>query len=201
MLTNTQERTHKLIEAFEPKSAYDVKRLAKAIELFEADLNRATNDSGLYGKVAELFSHDSKSTTVRVQAQNRVDTRIIVDEKRKATEYKTNGGRIGKLYEMSTRARKSTYIVYELDYIAPAGKPRKDGSRKPAEYRRACKVMTVAQFIELVESVKATKVIGHNDSDREIAVQGDSKKLYKALIEGDYNDYIVGFHYISEDFE
>lgn len=200
-LTSVQLRTLNAIEHFKASSKYDEKRFNEAVRLFNADIERATNDSGLYGKVKELFSHDSKSTITRVQAQNKNDNYIIVDEVRKPCEVKTNGGRVGKLYSMNTKAKASNYIVYELDYITPQGKPKKDGTRKPAEHRQACKVMTVKQFIELLEETKATKVIGHNASDTEIAVQCDSKKLYKALINGNYNDYVRGFHYISEDFE
>lgn len=200
-LTPVQTRTLKAIEAFKASSKYDERRHNEAVRLFKADIERATNDSGLYGKVKELFSHDSKSTITRVQAQNRTDNYIIVDEVRKPCEVKTNGGRVGKLYLMSAKAKASNYIVYELDYTTPQGKPRKDGTCKPAEHRQACKVMTVKQFIELLEETKATKVIGHNASDTEIAVQSDSKKLYKALTSGEYLDYIRGFHYISEDFE
>ena len=199
--TTTQLRTAKLINSFRTSSKYDVKRYNKAVELLKSDIERETKDSGLYGKVFELFSHDEKSTIVRVQAQNRNDNYIFINDIRKPCEVKTNGGRIGNLYAMSARTRKATYIVYNLDFVVKAGKPRKDGTCKPAEYRKASKVMTVAQFIELVESTNAIKVIGHNESDREIAVQADSKKLYKALVSGEYLDYTRGFHYIREDFE
>lgn len=199
--TNVQIKTAKAIASFKASSKYDEKRYNEAVRLFKADIERATNDSGLYGKVKELFSHDSKSTITRVQAQNRTDNYIIVDEIRKPCEVKTNGGRVGKLYSMSAKAKSSNYIVYELDYTTPQGKPRKDGTCKPAEHRQACKVMTVKQFIELLEETKATKVIGHNESDKEVAIQCDSKKLYKALVNGNYNDYVRGFHYIREDFE
>lgn len=199
--TTTELRTAKLINSFRTSSKYDVKRYNKAVELLKADIERETKDSGLYGKVFELFAHDEKSTIVRVQAQNRNDNYIFVDDVRKPCEVKTNGGRIGNLYAMSARTRKATYIVYNLDFVVKAGKPRKDGTCKPAEYRKASKVMTVAQFIELIESTNAFKVIGHNESDKEIAVQADSKKLYKALVSGEYLDYTRGFHYIREDFE
>ena len=200
-MTRTQERTLKAINNYKARSNRDNKRLEKAIELFNNDLERHNSDSGLYGKVIELFSHDSNSTIIRVQAQNRNDNYIIVNGKRKACEVKTNGGRIGNLYNMSMRTRKTNYIIYHLNYDTPIGKPRKDGTRKPSEHREACKVMTVQQFIELVENCKATKIIGHNETDREVAVQGDSKKLYEALTSGKYLDYLRGFEYIAEDFE
>lgn len=199
--TTTELRTANLIKNFKRSSKFDTKRYNKAVEMLIADVNRENKDSGLYGKVFELFSHDEKSTIVRVQAQNRNDNYIFVDDIRKPCEVKTNGGRIGNLYAMSAKAQNANYIVYNLDFFVKAGKPRKDGTCKPAEYRKACKVMTVAQFIELVESVNAIKVIGHNDSDREVAVQADSKKLYKALVSGNYLDYTRGFHYLREDFE
>ena len=145
------------------------------------------------------MSHDEKSTIYRVQAQNRTDAYIIVDGKRKPLEVKTNGGRIENLYRL--KAKDNRYISYTLDIVIKAGKPRKDGTCKPAEHRYVNALMTVAQFIELVESVGATKVIGHNTSDREIAVQSDSKKLYKALVNGNYLEYFRDWEYFKEDFE
>ena len=60
--------------------------------------------------------------------------------------------------------------------------------------------MTIAQFIDLVESVNATKIIGHNESDKEVAIQSDSKKLYKALVNGNYVEYFRDWEYFTEDF-
>lgn len=197
--TMVQIRTLVLIHSYKPQSTLDSKRLDKATDMFFADVVNAdtgmNTDSGLYGKVAELLAHDSKSTITRVQAQGRNDNYIIVNGKRKPCEVKTNGGRIGNLYAMSERSQESRYIAYKLDFIVKAGKPRKDGSRKPAEHRKAYKVMTVKAFLQLLEETGATKVIGHSDSDREIAVQSDSKKLYKALMTGGYADYKRGAEY------
>jgi hypothetical protein len=193
-----------LVNKFEPKTSYDEKRKIKAIELITINYNRAKAgepiDCGLYGKVKELTSHDSKSTIVRVQAQSKNDSYIIIDGKRKPLEVKTNGGRIASLYKLSAKAREARYIAYTLDFTVKAGKPRKDGTCKPEEHRYVNALMTVAQFIEIVEATKATKVIGHNDSDREIAVQSDSKKLYKALIDGNFMEYHREWEYFSEDF-
>lgn len=191
--TNVQIRTLNLLKSYKASTKYDVKRYNKAIELMKLDLERAKNgeptDDGLYGKVAELLAHDEHSTIVRVQAQSCNDNYIIVDGKRKPCEVKTNGGRVGSLYSMSTRAQESNYIAYNLDFIVKAGKPRKDGTCKPAEHRKVYKVMTVKAFLEILEETNATKVIGHTDSDREIAVQSDSKKLYRALLESGFPDY------------
>ena len=194
-----QTRTLMLINEYEPTSAYDRKRLDKAIDLWYADIIRNDTgenaDDGLYGKVAELLAHDDKSTITRVQAQNRNDNYIIVNGKRKPCEVKTNGGRVGTLFTMSERSQESHFIAYKLDFIVKAGKPRKDGTCKPAEHRKAYKVMTVKAFVQLLEETGATKVIGHTESDREIAVQSDSKKLYKALLSGGYADYERGGTY------
>lgn len=199
MMTNTQKRTAVLIEEFDIFTAYDKKRKALAEMLLSKDLERLANgeptDDGLYGKVFELFSHDSDSTITRVQAQNRTDVYIFVDGKRKQCEAKTNGGRIGSLYKMSDTAKAKNYIVYNLDFFVKAGKPRKDGTCKPAEHRKACKVMTVKAFLQILEETGATKVIRHTDSDKEVAVQSDSKKLYKALITGGFVDYEPGAYF------
>jgi len=193
-----------LVQAFEVKSSYDAKRKAKALDLIQVNFNKAKAnepiDCGLYGKVKELTSHDSKSTITRVQAQSRNDSYILVDGKRKPLEVKTNGGRISSLYRLNAKARANRYIVYTLDFTVKAGKPRKDGSRKPEEHRYFSGVFTIAKFIEILEATKATKIIGHNDSDREIAIQSDSKKLYKALVASEAIEYNPNWEYFSEDF-
>ncbi len=194
-----------VIDNFEAVNGKDNKRVTLAKTLVNKNVVRYNNgeavDSGLYGKVTELLSHDEKSTIYRVQAQGKNDAYIIVDGKRRPLEVKTNGGRIESLYKLSTKARESRYISYTLDVTIKAGKPRKDGTCKPAEHRYINALMTIAQFIELVESVNATKVIGHNDSDREVAIQSDSKKLYKALVNGEYMEYYRDWEYFTEDFK
>ena len=191
------------VDNFTIANGKDEKRATLAKALITKNVNRYNNgepiDSGLYGKVVELLSHDEKSTIYRVQAQNRTDAYIIIDGKRKPLEVKTNGGRIENLYRL--KAKDSRYISYTLDVVIKAGKPRKDGTCKPAEHRYVNALMTVAQFIELVESVGATKVIGHSASDREVAIQSDSKKLYKALVNGNYLEYFRDWEYFKEDFE
>lgn len=193
-----------LINAFEVNTSYDAKRKAKAVDLITLNYNRVSSgqalDSGLYGKVKELLSHDSKSTITRVQAQSRNDAYIIVDGKRKPLEVKTNGGRVASLYKLNAKARVNRYIFYTLDFTVKAGKPKKDGSRKPEEHRYFSGVMTIAKFIEILDETKATKVIGHNDSDKELAIQSDSKKLYKALLASEAIEYNPNWEYFSEDF-
>lgn len=198
------ERTITLIQHFETKTSYDVKRKVKALNIVQTNLDKAKNglpiDCGMYGKVKELTSHDSKSTITRVQAQSRNDSYIIIDGKRKPLEVKTNGGRISNLYRLNAKARANRYIVYTLDFTVKAGKPRKDGTCKPEEHRYFSGVFTIARFIEILEATKATKIIGHNESDREIAIQSDSKKLYKALIASGAIEYNPNWEYFSEDF-
>lgn len=198
------ERTIALIQHFEVKTSYDAKRKAKALDIVQSNFDKAKNglpiDCGMYGKVKELTSHDSKSTITRVQAQSRNDSYILVDGKRKPLEVKTNGGRIASLYKLNAKARANRYIVYTLDLTVKAGKPRKDGTCKPAEHRYFSGVMTIAKFIEILDETRATKVIGHNDSDKELAIQSDSKKLYKALLASDAIEYNPNWEYFSEDF-
>lgn len=199
------ERTIALIQHFEVKTSYDEKRKRKALDIVQTNLNKAKNglpiDCGMYGKVKELLSHDSKSTITRVQAQGKNDAYIIIDGKRKPLEVKTNGGRISSLYKLNAKARTNRYIFYTLDFTVKAGKPKKDGTCKPAEHRYFSGVMTIAKFIDILDSTNATKVIGHNESDKEIAIQSDSKKLYKALIASNAIEYNPNWEYFSEDFE
>lgn len=190
-LTNPQRQALDAIDNYAPHTSSDCRRLITACKLVHFDLDRLARgeacDSGIAGKVKECLKRDSRSRINRVQAQGKNDAYISIEGRRYPLEVKTNGGRIQALY--NTKAPETHFIVYELDYTVKAGKPRKDGTCKPAEHRQACKVMTVKAFLELIEETGASKVIGHNASDREIAVQADSKKLYQALITGGYKDY------------
>lgn len=194
-----------MVNNFEVKTSYDEKRKQKAVEILQVNISRVKNnepvDCGLYGKIKELLSHNTRSTITRVRAQGKADSFITVDGKRRPLEVKTNGGRVESLFTMSDRAKKTNYIRYTLDFTVKAGKPKKDGTCKPAEHRYFDGVMTVDKFIAILEETKAYKVIGHNESDRERAVQSDSKKLYKALLESDAVEYVADFNYTAEDFE
>jgi len=193
-----------IVNTFEPKTKLDEKRKAKAIELLQLNVARVKAnepiDSGIYGKIKELLSHNAKSTIIRVRAQGKSDSFINVDGKRKPLEVKTNGGRVESLFTMNEKAKATNYIRYTLDFIVKAGKPRKDGTCKPEEHRYFDGVMTVKTFIEILESTKAYKVIGHNESDKERAIQSDSKKLYKALLASGAVDYVADFNYTIADF-
>lgn len=193
-----------IVNAFEPKTKFDKKRKAKAIELLQTNIERAKRnepiDSGLYGKVKELLSHNEHSTIIRVRPQGKSDSFINVDGKRKPLEVKTNGGRVESLFTMNERAKATNYIRYTLDFTVKAGKPRKNGTCKPKEHRYFDGVMTVKTFIEILESTKAYKVIGHNESDKERAVQSDSKKLYKALLKSGAVEYVADYNYTIADF-
>ena len=194
-----------MVNNFEVQTSYDEKRKNEALNILTVNIERVKNnepiDSGLYGKIKELLSHNKRSTITRVRAQGRADSFINVDGKRKPLEVKTNGGRVESLFTMSDRAKTTNYIRYTLDFTVKAGKPRKDGTCKPAEHRYFDGVMTVAKFVAILEETKAYKVIGHNESDRERAVQCDSKKLYKALLKSDAVEYVADFNYTAEDFE
>lgn len=198
------KKSIELVNAFEVKTSYDEKRKTKAVELLQLNIERVKAnepiDSGLYGKVKELLSHNTRSTITRVRAQGKADSFISVDGKRKPLEVKTNGGRVENLFTMSERAKATNYIRYTLDFTVKAGKPRKDGTCKPEEHRYFDGVMTVKTFVEILETTKAYKIIGHNESDKERAVQSDSKKLYKALLESGAVDYVADFNYTIADF-
>ena len=198
--TNPQAQALDEIIAYDPETTGDCKRLSNACCIVIHDLHRLESglpcDSGLAGKVKELLRRDSKSRINRVQAQGRNDAYIVIEGRRYPLEVKTNGGRIQALY--SIKNPDTRFIMYELDYTIKAGKPRKDGTCKPAERRQACKVMTVRAFLEMIEDTKAWKVIGHNAGDREVAVQPDSKKLWKAL--QNFTDYDREKTYTWADF-
>lgn len=156
-------------------------------------------DSGRWGKAFEVLNVSDTSRKVTVAAQGKIDGYFYLDGRRKAVEYKTNGGRIGSLYNL--RKPESAYIIYSMDFETRQTY-RKDGTPRPTKhYQVAPVILKVSDFLAILEHCNATKVIGHaGKGDDEIAIQGDSAKLAKCLA-----DYPITFdpnyHYTSEDFE
>lgn len=199
-MNNVQRRAIRMLNNFKADSKHDTKRAEKAKFLIDIDLMRAEaglpTDSGLAGKVAEILGHDSDSTITRVQKQGATDLYVIIDGKRTKCEYKTNGGRIESLYRV--RKPEASYIVYELDFT-PAPRKLKDGTIVYSERRYAKKLMTVADFLSIIEDTKAVKVASHKGQcDAERAVQCSSKKLYNALMSGNFTDYDRNKTYLSD---
>lgn len=198
--SSTQIRAYRMIKAFKADTTNDKKRLEKASDLLFADITNTDlgfkADSGLAGKVAEILGHDSDSTITRVQKQGATDLYVIIDGKRTKCEYKTNGGRIESLYKV--RKPETSYVVYELDFT-PAPRKLKDGTIVYSERRYAKKLMTVADFLDILEDTKAVKIASHKGQcDAERAVQCSSKKLYNALINGNFTDYDRNKTYLSD---
>ena len=60
--------------------------------------------------------------------------------------------------------------------------------------------MTVCEFLSIIEECGAVKVAKHNNkTDAERAIQCSSKKLYNALINGNYVDYKRDKTYSSDE--
>ena len=88
---------------------------------------------------------------------------------------------------MPITERKARYIVYTICRVKPAGTHvKKDGTTAPAEeWYLPPIIMTIADFLDIVEEYKAVSVIGHNnyiEDDHEPNVRGDKAKFYKALL-------------------
>lgn len=156
-------------------------------------------DDGRWGKAFEILNVGSTSRKVDVAKQGKVDGYFNLNGKRHAVEYKTNGGRIGSLYKLAKP--EASFIVYSMDFETRTTY-RKDGTARPTKhYVLAPVVMKVSDFLKVLEHTKAYKTIGHREkNDYEVAVQGDSVKLYKVL-----SEYPITFHpdtmYLTEDFE
>lgn len=150
-------------------------------------------------KAFEILNVSDTARKEDLAPQGKTDGYFYLDGKRKAVEYKTNGGRIGSLYRLSKP--ENAYIVYSMDFETRQTF-RKDGTPRPTKhYVVAPIILKVSDFLAILDHCNATKVIGHADKDdSEIAVQGDSAKLAKCLA-----DYPITFdpnyHYTSEDFE
>lgn len=156
-------------------------------------------DSGRWGKAFEMLNVSNTARKTYVAAQGKIDGYFYLNGERKAVEYKTNGGRIGSLYNL--RKPENAYIVYSMDFETRQTY-RKDGTPRPTKhYVVAPIILKVSDFLAILEHCNATKVIGHQGKgDEEIAIQGDSAKLAKCLA-----DYPIAYdpnaRYTTEDFE
>lgn len=169
-------------------------RLKKALEIIE----NAT-DCGRFGKVFEILSAPTTSRKKSVSAQGKADIYFHIDGKRVKAEVKTNGGRIENLYRV--RKPENAFIVYYLN-ITTRTYTNKDGSIGGGQERIIEPIiLTVRDFLKIVEDCNAVKTIGHKgQNDFERAIQADSKKLYNRLL-----DYPIPFerdtNYSTDDFE
>ena len=156
-------------------------------------------DDGRFGKALETLFVSKTSRKTACSAQGKIDAYFWLDGKRYPIEYKTNGGRIGHLYDY--RKPEKQYIMYALTYTVPERK-RKDGSIAGGELRVINPiVMTVKDFIEVIEKCHAYKFPEHSGKgDREKGIAVSSKKMYDVL-----KEYCIPFHpdthYETSDFE
>lgn len=193
--------------AKEKLNANEQKRLEECKKLIARELKRVRNgepkNCGLNGCLFEILSSSEKSTKKAVAKQGKADNYYYIDEKRKKAECKTNGGRLGNLYKKDGTP-KAGFIV--VGYCYKSRSKKKDpttGEIVPNEkwYIAPTTLWRVSDFLEMVERYNFTKIIGHTDkNDYEIALKGDSKKLYKVLCEYPIT-FEPEYHYFSEDFE
>lgn len=201
-LTRLQKMSMEVINDFEPITKWDERRKQIAIDRLNRDIERndiGNNDSGLYGKITEILSHDCYSSAKDVKARHLIDTRPIVDGKRANAEHKSNGGRIEHLYRI--KDKDNSYVIYLLDFVPPA-RTKKDGTVVLGVRRYAYKIIKVSTFLEMIERIGCIKIVEHKDlftSDKERAIQCSSKKLYLELVNGGYTDFDPNKTYSSKN--
>lgn len=173
-----------LLMNYKPESKSDFERADYCERLLDAVKREGYQDAGVMGKVLEVTSRPSTSRLIHVQPSSKADARMTIEGQTYRLEIKSNGGRLGDLERIEEKSK--VLIRYTLLIRTPQGKPKKDGTCKPAETRYADVLMRLDEFLELLndEKVKATKEIEHKNyltPDKEKAIQADSKKLYEAL--------------------
>ena len=158
-----------------------------------------TTDDGRLGKCFELLFVAENSHKSGVASQGKTDGYFTLNGKKYPVEYKINGGRIEALYRC--KKPENRYIVYTMDIITRTY-TNKDGSIGGGQHRIINPViLTVKDFLEIVDTLNATKVIGHKGkNDNERSLQSDSKKLYKALLEYPI-EFNPDYNYTTDDFE
>ena len=190
---------HELIEfemdrlaSLEKPTKWEQYRLATAKRIIANE-----RDDGRWGRLFELLFVGDTSHKTKVAKQGKIDGYFWLNGKRHKVEYKTNGGRIGAL--LGAVKPDTEYIIYIMDFTTRTY-TKKDGSTGGGKhYTSTACIFTVADFLKLVEHLNATKTLTKKGIS-ELAVQGDSAKLCKAL-----QDYPLEFNpdnrYTTNDFE
>lgn len=160
LLATLEERSH--------RSKAALQRYEVALQYVE----NAANDDGVIGRLFELVAMATLSQKAWVARQGRTDCYVRLAKPDGKVLYapaeaKTNGGRIGSLYERN----HPKFVVYGMavcNTAVPAGR-----LLEPV-------VMTTEQFLELLSEVGALK--STNGAHPEVAIQASSKALYEALL-------------------
>lgn len=202
--TFIQIATGNLIANYEVISEYDAVRLETAKEMLTRDIKRYAShlpvDSGLFGKVFELLMRKPSSKVTWVQGQNKSDYITHINGTTTHVEVKTNFGRVGEFYKSHNNASK--YIVYAMCCEKISSHVKKDGTQDVKRWYIEPIIMRMNDFIELLNSTKATKYIEHKNaikSDRELAIKQWYTPFYKALKEYDATPYNRLGNYKPED--
>lgn len=194
-LTATQRRAIEMVEEYSLQNSYDCDRGVEAIRLVVQDLVRCADggnaNSGLAGMVNEITNRPATSRVIGVAPRGKRDSYLKVWNEEhtefilRPCEHKTNGGRLGTI--LATKAVDTSFVAYKFDEIFEPSK------RFPEERRLyAHKVMTVREFIELIEDTNAIKggLMEHKGKgDAEPGLKQKFQPLYRALVEGNYRDY------------
>lgn len=145
-------------------------------------------DSGAFGKMRELEETRENSLKTKVSAASRPDNYFRLNGKAQAYEYKTNGGRVGKIVE-SLKRGKDGYIVYEMNLC--------NSTTKGKQRVVLPVIMTYSMFMELLESSGALRL---NSRDSEPCIQPSNKEFFVRL-----SDYPLAFdktqEYTDDDFD
>lgn len=163
MTARQKKEMYEKIMAMPNGTKYEKARKENALRHF----NNADNDSGAFGRIKEILSKSKHSRQINFAKQGRGDCFVYVDGKRYTAECKTNGGRIGHLYEKNA----PKYVVYSMD-VCNAG---------TSHLRRQISqiVIRTDKFLAILEECGAIK--NTNGKQPEPAIQVTSKALFIAL--------------------
>lgn len=146
---------------------------ARAEEMRRLFNNRITDTCGWFGRIVEVASHTTRSNKTRVARQGKNDTcvKLAINGKVRyiPAEVKTNGGRIGSLFQSNA----PKFVIYSLNLCnsTTGNLPRK----------LAPVVLTTEDFLAVLEDCNAIK--NTNGTNPEAAIQPSSKKMFVRLSE------------------
>lgn len=169
-----------LINAMTLETSYQKARQRRALWYY----SRLDINPGAAGCIREIVngkSDGSKQTTV--SKQGKADCFVYIGSRRYKAEYKTNGGRIGSLFEKNA----PKFVVYELD-ICNSSTSNKRRQLEPV-------ILRTETFIAILQECNAIK--STNGKHPEPAIQSSSLKMFEAL-EG-LTAYDANYHYDEGD--
>lgn len=198
-------RTYRRINSFVVYTIYDLRRLEECVRIYNQSVviyleseGEREND-GLFGVVVEITSHRPTSTLIHLREQTRVDSYVVINDRPRKLEVKTNGGEMQDFYKLKASERRATYLHFVLDIEVRPSKYNPEGIRQ-IEF-----LSTLNHFLQRCEEANAIKSNGSNIRGAKCNLRADNKRMFEAFVRDLEEGLVIPFDrrmvYTAEDFE